>query len=137
MLCFLLAKTSKTPQPHLQGSITHHANTCHVEMENPDFEQGTSDFVQTLCACAVVSHWVDSNKKTLSLISSSLLILVPWMQISKAVMSDVAVNAASLLAVLAAGIALHLVFLVFNVTAVNALSLGKSANASGKQGHRL
>lgn len=48
-------------------------------------------------------------------------------------MSDVAVSAASLLAVLAAGIALHLVFLVFNCTAVSALSLGRSANASGER----
>lgn len=54
------------------------------------------------------------------------------MQISKAVMSDVAVSAASLLAVLAAGIALHLAFLVFNITAVSVLRLGKSANASGE-----
>lgn len=53
------------------------------------------------------------------------------MQISKAVMSDVAVSAASLIAVLAAGIVLHLVFLVFNITATKALQLGKTENSSG------
>ena len=53
------------------------------------------------------------------------------MQISKAVMSDVAVSAASLLAVLAAGIALHLVFLMFNITATKALQLGRTENSSG------
>ena len=62
-----------------------------------------------------------------------LLILVPWMQISKAVMSDVAVSVTSLLGVLAAGIGLHLAFLAFNLTATAALQLGKSASNDGEQ----
>lgn len=86
---------------------------------------------------AAVAKWVDDNKKKLSVISSCLLILVPWMQISKAVMSDVAVSPASLLAVLAAGVVLHLVFLAFNITATNALRLGQTGNASGEKAVRV
>ena len=61
-----------------------------------------------------------------------LLILVPWMQISKAVASDVVVSVPSLLAVLAAGIIIHLLFLAFNLTATSALRLGKSSSDGGK-----
>lgn len=60
-----------------------------------------------------------------------LLILVPWMQISKAVMSNVPVTPSALTAVLAAGIALHLVFLAFNLTATTALQLGRTATDDG------
>lgn len=60
-----------------------------------------------------------------------LLILVPWMQISKAVTSNVPVTSAALTATLAAGIALHLVFLAFNLTATAALQLGRTANDDG------
>ena len=61
-----------------------------------------------------------------------LLILVPWMQISKAVKSDAVVSASSLLAVLAAGIGIHLVFLAFNLTATSVLQLGKSSTDNGE-----
>ena len=85
-----------------------------------------------MCAdIAAVAKAVDSNKKKTSLLSSMLLILVPWMQISKAVMSNAAVSVATLAAVLASGIALHLVFLAFNLTATAALRLGRSANDHG------
>ena len=60
-----------------------------------------------------------------------LLILVPWMQISKAVASNVPVTPAALTAILAAGIALHLVFLAFNLTATAALQLGRTATDDG------
>ena len=76
---------------------------------------------------------VDSNKKRMSLLSSMLLILVPWMQISKAVMSGVAISVTSLLGVLAAGVGIHLVFLAFNLTATAALQLGKTADDAGSQ----
>lgn len=82
---------------------------------------------------AAVARLVDSNKKTMSLLSSMLLILVPWMQISKAVMSDVAVSVPSLLTVLAAGIGIHLVFLAFNLVATAALQLGRSDKDDGAQ----
>lgn len=60
-----------------------------------------------------------------------LLILVPWMQISKAVVSNVPVTPSALAAVLAAGVALHLVFLAFNLTATTALQLGRTATDDG------
>ncbi len=69
----------------------------------------------------------------MSVLSSMLLILVPWMQISKAVMSGVAISSASLLGVLAAGVGIHLVFLAFNLTATAALQLGKTADNAGRQ----
>lgn len=78
-----------------------------------------------------VTRFVDSNKKKTSILSSMLLILVPWMQISKAVTSNVPVTSAALTATLAAGIALHLVFLAFNLTATAALQLGRTANDDG------
>lgn len=78
-----------------------------------------------------VARWVDSNKKKMSLLSSMLLILVPWMQISKAVMSGVTISITSLSGVLAAGIGLHLIFLAFNLTATAALQLGRSASNDG------
>ena len=82
---------------------------------------------------AAVARLVDSNKKTMSLLRSMLLILVPWMQISKAVMSDVAVSVPALLTVLAAGIGIHLVFLAFNLVATAALQLGRSDKDDGAQ----
>ena len=60
-----------------------------------------------------------------------LLILVPWMQISQAVVSNVPVTPSALAAVLAAGIALHLVFLAFNLTATTALQLDRTATDDG------
>ena len=53
------------------------------------------------------------------------------MQISRAVMSNVTVSLASLIAVLAAGIALHFLFLAFNITATQVLRLGETAGNSG------
>lgn len=88
-------------------------------------------------AAAVVASWVDSNKKKMSVLSSMLLILVPWMQISKAVMSGVSISVTSLLGVLAAGIGLHLIFLAFNLTATAALQLGRSASNDGKHTSRF
>ncbi|DBA85369.1 TPA: hypothetical protein ACH3X2_006048 [Trebouxia sp. C0005] len=78
-----------------------------------------------------VAKLVDSNKKRMSVLSSVLLILVPWMQISKAVMSGVAISVTSLLGVLAAGVGIHLVFLAFNLTATAALQLGRTADNAG------
>ncbi len=69
----------------------------------------------------------------MTVLSSMLLILVPWMQISKAVMSGVAISVTSLLGVLAAGVGIHLVFLAFNLTATAALKLGKTADNAGRQ----
>ncbi|DBA98420.1 TPA: hypothetical protein ACH3X3_012432 [Trebouxia sp. C0006] len=86
----------------------------------------------TIRSCVpAVAKLVDSNKKRMSLLSSMLLILVPWMQISKAVMSGVAISVTSLLGVLAAGVGIHLVFLAFNLTATAALQLGKTADNAG------
>ena len=48
------------------------------------------------------------------------------MQISKAVTSGVSVSVTSLVAVVAAGAAIHLLYLAFNITATSALRLGGS-----------
>ena len=67
---------------------------------------------------------MDGNKKALAVLSACLLALVPWMQISKAVSADVSVSLAALGAVVAAGVAVHLAFLAFNMTAVRMLGIG-------------
>ena len=90
-----------------------------------------AELIPCCVVAAAVAKAVDSNKKKTSIVSSMLLILVPWMQISKAVMSNAAVSFGSLMAVLAAGIALHLMFLAYNLTATTALQLGKSAHDDG------
>ena len=73
---------------------------------------------------AGVASTVDRNKKALALLSACLLALVPWMQISKAVSADVSVSLASLAAVVACGVAIHLAYLAFNMTAVRLLGIG-------------
>ena len=58
------------------------------------------------------------------MLSACLLALVPWMQISKAVSADVSVSLAALAAVVACGVAIHLAYLAFNMTAVRVLGIG-------------
>ena len=73
---------------------------------------------------------MDRNKKALALLSACLLALVPWMQISKAVSSDVTVSVGALAAVVAAGVAIHLAFLAFNMAAVAVLGIGGTDKAA-------
>ena len=70
------------------------------------------------------------HKKGFSLLSSALLVMVPWMQISKAVTGGTYVGLTDLAVVTAAGLALHGVYLAFNTAASRALKLG------GKHGGR-
>lgn len=101
------------------------AHFCHALCNKPRLT------CVTVCCYAAMARFVDNNKKKTSILSSMLLILVPWMQISKAVTSNVPVTAAALAATVVAGIALHLVFLAFNLTATAALRLGQTANDDG------
>lgn len=71
-----------------------------------------------------VSAWVDGNKKTLAILSALCLCSVPWIQISKAVSARVAVSPLSLAAVVAAGAAIHVGYLIFNSTAAALFQLG-------------
>ncbi|EIE25220.1 hypothetical protein COCSUDRAFT_46640 [Coccomyxa subellipsoidea C-169] len=71
-----------------------------------------------------VAGQVDKNKKALALLSACLLALVPWMQISRAVSSTVDVSLTALAKVVAAGVAVHLVYLAFNSAAVQLLRIG-------------
>lgn len=71
-----------------------------------------------------VREWVDAKKQLLSILTGSLLALVPWMQVSRAVKQNVQLSLCTLAAVVAAGIAIHLVYLAVNITAVNVLNLG-------------
>lgn len=75
---------------------------------------------------------VDKRKKALGLLSACLLAMVPWMQISRAVTTAAPVAVASLAAVVAAGIAIHLAYLAFNLTAVKVLRLGGPPGPQGK-----
>ena len=73
---------------------------------------------------AGVAETVDDNKARLGLLSGCLLALVPWMQVSRAVRQQVALPLGALAAAVAAGVAIHLLYLAFNTAAVNALRLG-------------
>ncbi len=71
-----------------------------------------------------MAKWVDGNKKALALLSASLLALVPWMQISRAVSLRMDVSLAALAAVVAAGVAVHVTYLLFNSAVVSLLRIG-------------
>lgn len=80
-----------------------------------------------------IARSVDNNKRNMALASAGLLCLVPWMQVSKAAASGVPLAASSIIAVAAAGAAIHLVFLTANTAAVHILKLGH-VRSSGSRG---
>ena len=82
--------------------------------------------------CAGLAKAIDGRKKLLAMLSATLLAMVPWMQISKAVTDGVNVEPSALFAAVTAGVAIHLAFLAFNMTAVKALRLGGSEDPSGR-----
>ena len=120
-------------QDNSSRSQRHEAQPLHlsVYMLTLLVMSAAPEFSHSLCCHAALARFVDNNKKKTSILSSMLLILVPWMQISKAVVSNVPVTPSALTAVLAAGVALHLVFLAFNLTATTALQLGQTATDDG------
>lgn len=65
------------------------------------------------------------------MLSATLLAMVPWMQISKAVADKVSVQPGALATAVAAGVGIHFLFLAFNMTAVRALKLGGGDNPAG------
>lgn len=68
---------------------------------------------------------IDGRRRVLSYMSAALLALVPWMQVSKAAASQEAgLAACSLLSLAAAGIGIHVVFLLLNATFCKLLRLG-------------
>lgn len=67
---------------------------------------------------------VDSRRKTILMMQSILLSMVPWMQVSKAVASKVDLNFASLCLTAAYGMAVHLAYLAFNMVVPWLLRLG-------------
>lgn len=71
-----------------------------------------------------VASFAYTNKKLLGIISGIFLGLVPWMQISRAVTSNVSITLSGLLSVMAVGVVVHVVYLAANMTAVNVLQLG-------------
>lgn len=84
-----------------------------------------------LCVATGLYKAVDSKKKALGMLSATLLAMVPWMQISKAVADEVRVQPGALVAAVLAGIAIHILFLAFNMTSVGVLKLGGKENPSG------
>jgi sodium/bile acid cotransporter 7 len=71
-----------------------------------------------------VAGFVDANKKRMSYASAMLLATVPWMQVSKAVSQRLPLEPASLLAVAAAGLGIHGLYLLGNSGACQLLQLG-------------
>lgn len=74
-----------------------------------------------------LASWVDRSKRQLSKLSSALLSLVPWMQVSCSKEALLRIAPHQLLAAAGAGIAIHLMFLIGNAAAVRTLHLGKSS----------
>mmetsp|Transcript_28976 Transcript_28976/g.40005 ORF Transcript_28976/g.40005 Transcript_28976/m.40005 type:complete len:430 (+) Transcript_28976:136-1425(+) len=74
----------------------------------------------------IVANWVDANKKTVSIMTSTLLISVPWMQVSKAQERLAQMNLSSLLWISLIWLAIHTVYLVINYIAAKQLNLGGS-----------
>lgn len=58
------------------------------------------------------------------MLSSFLLVTVPWMQISLAVQDKITVSTLALLSVVAVGLALHVVYLAINTGLVTLFGLG-------------
>ena len=81
---------------------------------------------------AGLAKGVDQRKKLMALLSASLLAMVPWMQISRAVHGNVSMAAPALLAATATGVCIHLLFLAFNLTAVKVLRLGGADDQEGE-----
>eukprot|EP00884_Botryococcus_braunii_P020326 jgi/Botrbrau1/6978/Bobra.0165s0014.1 len=71
-----------------------------------------------------VASFAFANRKQLSIVSALFLGLVPWMQISRAVTSNVSITLSGLLSVMAVGMIVHIVYLAANITAVHVLQLG-------------
>lgn len=99
---------------------------------------GNSVVETNTCNCQLLAELsaglapvVDGRKKLLSLISATLLALVPWMQISKAAADGVALHPTALIMAIAAGVGIHTAFLLFNFTAVHLLSLGGTREPVG------
>lgn len=65
------------------------------------------------------------------MLSAMLLAMVPWMQISKAAAEHLALEPSALLAAVAAGVGIHLIFLAFNLSAVELLRLGGPGGKGG------
>ncbi|GIL55681.1 hypothetical protein Vafri_11228, partial [Volvox africanus] len=68
--------------------------------------------------------WVDSNRRTLSVLSGALLSLVPWMQVSKALAQGVVVAPGALAAAVGCSLGLHVVYLALNAAAAEVFRLG-------------
>jgi len=75
-------------------------------------------------AVPAVARAADARRKSLGILSSCLLITVPYTQVSKAVAAGLRVGWGPLLATVAAALAVHCLYLAFNAGAARALGLG-------------
>ncbi|GLI65334.1 hypothetical protein VaNZ11_008880, partial [Volvox africanus] len=71
-----------------------------------------------------IRAWVDSNRRTLSIISGALLSLVPWIQVSKALAQGVAVAPGALATAVSCSLGLHVFYLALNAAAAEVFRLG-------------
>jgi sodium/bile acid cotransporter 7 len=78
-----------------------------------------------------IARAVDANRTRLAYVSTALLALVPWSQVSRAVAGGAALRPAPLAAAAAAGLAIHVGLLLFNLAAVRALDLGRGGGGGG------
>ena len=87
-------------------------------------------------AVPAIARAVDARRRALGILSSCLLISVPYTQVSKAVAGGLEVSLGPLLAVVAAALAIHCLYLAFNAGAARALALGGQEGDPGVRGIR-
>lgn len=71
-----------------------------------------------------VAHFVDTQRKLVQYCTAFLLSLVPWMQVSMAVSQQVSLSGGAICTILLAGAGLHLLMMLFNMSATRLLKLG-------------
>lgn len=79
-----------------------------------------------------LDEWVFQRKKQLSLLSSALLVAVPWMQISLAVENGIHLTPLAIFLSTTLGSAIHVLCLLFNTFMVGYLGLGGPSRDIGE-----
>jgi len=78
-------------------------------------------------------HWVKQRRRLISNLGTMCLIMIPWMQVSKASMSGITVDPTSLAVATVAGVAAHLIFFGGNQMLSSLLRIG--GNCETQQGY--
>lgn len=72
--------------------------------------------IATQIAIPGVKRWRADNRRAISYVTAGLLAFIPWMQVSRASATNLAIAPEALAAIAAAGLGVHLLFLLINTT---------------------